>query len=226
MTAFEWQTLIYPRAMLPHVRKQLGARKLQLIACGLCRLIWEDLSPEWQSAVQAGERFAEGGDVGPEIAAPRPPAMPDDSPPLELQLQSYLVELVSAATEYGSAKNLERAVTYVRAYWEYRYRKRIDAEVCEVIREVAGNPFRVWTLNPSFLGGGLTTPDGQTLQRTDDVLTLANSIAESLDFGLLPILADAAEEMGLQDEELLAHLRQPGQHMRGCWALDLLRGRS
>jgi hypothetical protein len=42
---------------------------------------------------------------------------------------------------------------------------------------------------------------------------------------LLAILADAAEDAGLTDAELLGHLRSAGPHYRGCWPLDLLLGK-
>jgi hypothetical protein len=38
------------------------------------------------------------------------------------------------------------------------------------------------------------------------------------------VLADAMEEAGSDDAELLSHLRGASEHVRGCWALDLLRG--
>lgn len=41
---------------------------------------------------------------------------------------------------------------------------------------------------------------------------------------LLP-LSDALEEAGCANPELLAHLRSPGPHYRGCWALDLILGK-
>jgi hypothetical protein len=44
----------------------------------------------------------------------------------------------------------------------------------------------------------------------------------TLDNGRLAILADALEESGCTDAEVLAHLRGPGPHVRGCWALDAL----
>ena len=42
----------------------------------------------------------------------------------------------------------------------------------------------------------------------------------------LPILADALEEAGCTNAEFLNHCRGGGIHARGCWALDLLLGRS
>jgi hypothetical protein len=41
-------------------------------------------------------------------------------------------------------------------------------------------------------------------------------------FEALPILADALEEAGCRDADLLAHCRAPGPHARGCWLLDAL----
>jgi hypothetical protein len=43
-----------------------------------------------------------------------------------------------------------------------------------------------------------------------------------LDRGRLAVLADALTDAGCQDAELLEHLRGPGPHVRGCWAVDLL----
>jgi hypothetical protein len=43
-----------------------------------------------------------------------------------------------------------------------------------------------------------------------------------LDTKRLAILADALEEAGCTNEDVLAHLRGPGPHVRGCWVVDLL----
>ena len=49
--------------------------------------------------------------------------------------------------------------------------------------------------------------------------------AEDREFGRLPVLADALEEAGCTTEAILSHCRQPGEHVRGCWVVDLLTGR-
>jgi hypothetical protein len=36
------------------------------------------------------------------------------------------------------------------------------------------------------------------------------------------VLADAMEDAGVKDAEILDHLRGPGPHLRGCWVVDLL----
>jgi hypothetical protein len=54
------------------------------------------------------------------------------------------------------------------------------------------------------------------------VVKLARGIDQTQDWSRLPILADALEESGCANAELLAHCRSDGSHVRGCWAVDLL----
>jgi len=57
------------------------------------------------------------------------------------------------------------------------------------------------------------------------VAKLAAAINEGRRFADLPILADALEESGCADAAILAHCRGGGEHVRGCWVVDLLTGR-
>jgi ATP-dependent Clp protease ATP-binding subunit ClpA len=57
------------------------------------------------------------------------------------------------------------------------------------------------------------------------VATIARAIGEEYRWGDLPILADALEEAGCKDQELLNHCREPGDHGGGCWAVALLLGK-
>jgi hypothetical protein len=56
------------------------------------------------------------------------------------------------------------------------------------------------------------------------VASLAHAIQEERRFAELPVLADALEEVGCTDANLLAHFRDPGVHRERCCALDLLLG--
>jgi hypothetical protein len=84
-------------------------------------------------------------------------------------------------------------------------------EQCAVFREIIGNPFRRVTLDPSW--------------RTSTVLALAESIYADRAFDRLPILADALQDAGCENADLLDHCRGPGPHVRGCWAVDLVLGK-
>lgn len=80
-------------------------------------------------------------------------------------------------------------------------------------REIFGNPFR--------------PVSADSPRQTGVTLTLAGSIYENLDFGAMPILADALEEAGCEDAGVLEHCRDPkGVHVRGCWVVDLVLGKS
>jgi hypothetical protein len=68
--------------------------------------------------------------------------------------------------------------------------------------------------------------------RTPQLLALAQAAYEQrelpsgqLDASRLAVLADALEEAGCDQANLLAHLRGPGPHVRGCWVVDLLLGK-
>src|SRR5262245_21894182 len=61
--------------------------------------------------------------------------------------------------------------------------------------------------------------------RTDTAVSLARQMYELGDFSLMPILADALQDAGCDNDELLNHCRGPGPHVRGCWVVDLVRGK-
>jgi hypothetical protein len=84
--------------------------------------------------------------------------------------------------------------------------------ICDLIRCVVGNPFRpLLPISPAVLAW-----NGGTVRH------LAERIGAGRAFDRLPVLADALEEAGCTDAELLAHCRGPGPHQRGCHVLDLL----
>jgi hypothetical protein len=91
--------------------------------------------------------------------------------------------------------------------------QRIQAEQAALMRCIYGNPFR-------------PTPSIDAAWKMRTVATLAQSIYNDRAFDRLPILADALEEAGGRDAEILAHCRQPGPHARGCWVIDLLLGKT
>ena len=62
---------------------------------------------------------------------------------------------------------------------------------------------------------------------TPDVLMLARGIYDQHAFERMPILADALQDAGCDSDDLLNHLRDTSAtHVRGCWALDLVLGKS
>jgi hypothetical protein len=86
-----------------------------------------------------------------------------------------------------------------------------EAIQANFLREVICNPFHPVTINPAW--------------RTSNVTALAQSIYDDRAFDRLPILADALEDAGCDNADILNHCRQPGEHVRGCWVVDLVLGR-
>ncbi len=80
--------------------------------------------------------------------------------------------------------------------------------LAKCLREQLGNPFRPYRCEPEW--------------RTETVLALASAIEAEHAFDRMPILADALEEAGCDEQPMLDHLRGPGPHSRGCWVLDLI----
>jgi hypothetical protein len=81
---------------------------------------------------------------------------------------------------------------------------------CDLIREVFGNPFRTVDVSPWL---------------TSDVVALARGIYEEKAFDRMPILADALQDAGCDNVNVLDHCREPREHVRGCWVVDLLLGK-
>ena len=61
--------------------------------------------------------------------------------------------------------------------------------------------------------------------RNQTIVKLAQAIYEECAFDRLPVLADALEDADCTNNEILAHCRQPCEHVRGCWLIDSILGK-
>ena len=83
---------------------------------------------------------------------------------------------------------------------------------CDLIRDIVGNPFRPVAFDPAW--------------RTSTAVALARQVYDSRDFGAMPILADAHQDAGCTNDDILNHCRDAKQvHVRGCWVVDLVLGK-
>ncbi|MGF1581769.1 MAG: hypothetical protein ACFCD0_20760 [Gemmataceae bacterium] len=81
----------------------------------------------------------------------------------------------------------------------------------DFVREIWPNPCRRYATKAHWL--------------TDDVTRIASTMYEQKNFSDMPILADALEEAGCNDQNILDHCREDRAHVRGCWVVDLLLGK-
>jgi hypothetical protein len=99
--------------------------------------------------------------------------------------------------------------------------KRAKKDQLVLIRDVFGNPFRSVTISPAVLAWN----DSTVVRLAQAAYEARQLPAGTLDDGGLAVLADALDESGCTDTDILGHLRGPGPHVRGCWVVDLLLGK-
>jgi hypothetical protein len=200
--ADEWLACTDPLVMLGKLGDRASDRKLRLFACAGCRRLWWLLRDQRsRTAVEVSERYADGL-AGPEDLAAAAGDATQAADEAERARAPGWNAARSAAMTAGGARAAADWVARMAAF---------DADL---LRDIFGNPFRpvagerAW---PEWAGG--------TAAR------LARAIYEERRFGDLPVLADALEETGCTDGEILGHLRGPGPHARGCWVVDLILSR-
>lgn len=57
------------------------------------------------------------------------------------------------------------------------------------------------------------------------LVSMAQQMYEGGDLSAMPMLADALEEAGCTNPDILNHCRSGGEHVRGCWVVDLVLGK-
>jgi hypothetical protein len=85
---------------------------------------------------------------------------------------------------------------------------------CTLLRDIIHIPFQAVTFDPKLL----KWHDGT-------ITKMAQAIYDERNFDGLPVLADALEEAGCTDAEILGHCQDPGPHVRGCWVVDMILGK-
>jgi hypothetical protein len=201
MTEAEWLASSAPLEMVRYLARPANDRKLRLFACASCRRIWPFIRDERsRQAVECAERYADGQASPEELRTMAAVAQQVAAVAERTVIPGWNAALTAAAAAQGATAAAERAAA-----------KAGDAEM---VRDVFGNPFRPVQINPAWL----TWQDGT-------VVRLARAAYDNRCFDHLPILADALEEAGCDDEAVLRHCREPGQHARGCWVVDLLLGK-
>jgi hypothetical protein len=120
----------------------------------------------------------------------------------------------------GQEANWRSHVTAVWADAEDTAQANERAAQAALLRDIFGNPFGA---KPRIDPGWLSW-NGGTVARLAAAAYDHRALPEgTLDAGRLGVLADALEESGCHDQEVLGHLReQRAVHVRGCWVLDLL----
>jgi hypothetical protein len=217
--AMKWATSDDPGWMLEQVRDRASDRKLRLFAVACLRQVWDLLLLDaTRHAVEVAERLAEGLATGGEILqagwAAREAYLVEDA---EVAAGVALADL-AACQALAPAYDAATAAVNI-ALWDEAAAATgvVVPSTCgrvtraDLLRDVVGNPFVRCRVDPRWIAwnGG-------------SVRKLAQVIYDERRFEDLPILADALEEAGCDNGDILSHCRGPGPHVRGCWVVDLL----
>jgi hypothetical protein len=220
----DWLACAEPEPMLGFLRAKASDRKVRLFACTCCRRIWRFLPEPSKNAVETNELFADGAKSFSEwsevmlssreaednanIAAAQfllPHSHSAGATAVNLLFEGQ--DAVAVSTEAANAIALD---SYPQDARNARYQERVSQ--CSILRDIFGNPFRPVTADSAW--------------RTPTVVALAQAIYAERSFDRMPILADALEDAGCTNQDILSHCRSGGEHVRGCWVIDLLTGRA
>jgi hypothetical protein len=89
--------------------------------------------------------------------------------------------------------------------------QREEAVQCEIARDVLGYPEFTVKFDRNW---GTTT-----------AVAIVREMYSSRDFSAMPILADALQDAGCDEPEILEHCRAEKPHVRGCWVCEEIVGK-
>ena len=213
MTEAEWLACTDPVLMLWFLRSK-SDRKTRLCAAACCRLVSHLLiDRRSRETITLAERLADD-------SGNRKEARLADR--LGLRGLRWVVTLGEKYERAGRAVRILAAldryntVGHVIQYAEEAVRAEnlattILPRAAGIVRDLFGNPF---------------APIAVPVRLTATAYSLAQSIYIDRAFDRLPILGDALEDAGCTNRDILDHCRQPGEHVRGCWVVDLVLGKS
>jgi hypothetical protein len=210
MTEKEWLQATDPRPMLEFLQGKASDRKFRLLAVACWRRVSHPLADkEHREAVEIGEQFADG--------------LVSDS------TRQAFHEVVARMKEQAVAENdFEWAAwetfteipvsTSIHPTWltVHNPTPQESRDMCRLLRDVFGPlPFRPISIDPTWL----TWHNGL-------LVSMAQQMYDSRDFSDMTELADGLEEAGCKDRDILGHCRSVIRHVRGCWLVDLVLGKS
>jgi hypothetical protein len=232
MTEAEWSKCRELEPMLESLIGRASKRKCLLFQVGCCRRIWHLLTDDRsRRAVEVAEEYADGHATAGQLrtagnkaenvnwaAWERFNAAKKDKRPL--LREALAARAAMAVTRMGKytrqsitgASGVGITVAQAAAQGVPAQRAEFAAQT-DLLRCIFGPlSTRPVTLDPSWL--------------TSTVTALAQAIYADRAFDRLPILADALEDADCTNQDILSHCRSGGEHVRGCWVVDLLLGRN
>jgi hypothetical protein len=239
--------------MLQLLGRRASDRKLRLFAVACVRGIWHLLSEEASRTFQKkAEQFAVSLTVSGDVfAASRKFVEVVERYGEGLVNDDELMDAYGAACEvawnandYIGTDALETWVACVAAKTAYIDVHHIDSpghpisaidqfdihlRIMEALAKVPGGTSEAESIAQAALlrciFGMVPFRAVPIVHSSSTVTAVAQTIYDDRAFDRLPILADALEDAGCTNQDILAHCRRGDEHVRGCWVVDLLLGK-
>lgn len=209
MTEEEWLTSGDTSPMLNFLKEKTSNRKMRLLTCAFCSHIKgaADIA-FFHTAFDIAESFADGQVKWEQVSelATQINCFSRHTDFLQQAAAVLPVYLLNENVRYAAWGSATHAWNHAPAV-----RHKIVASNVAYMHDIVGNPFRPVNTDAAWL--------------TSTVLPLARQIYASRDFTTMPILADALQDAGCENADVLSHCRGEGPHVRGCWVVDLLLGK-
>lgn len=229
MTEAEWNACTDPQPMLEFLRATSSHRRLRLFGVACCWRVWHLLGDaRSRSAIEIAEKYADSRAEASELQGAFSEAHGAYTESDDATVTGFATQVAAHIVEesaWSGAASACEAAAHVRAYEMESpgvspVASGVRTDLLQVetarqsilLRDIFGPlPFRPVTLDPSWLAWSNGT-----------VPNLAQAIYDERAFDRLPILADALEDAGCHNADVLGHCRGPRPHVRGCWVVDLL----
>jgi hypothetical protein len=208
MTEAEWLTANPPQLLWflkerhPGKRRLAFNRKARLFGCACCRRVWHLLGDKDRGKVEVAERYADGLVARRDWEEARKGRV---VPPWALDPSARAAAAASSVLHREAHRAAVEAVG-----WSGNLPGK-PAQT-HLLRDIFDNPFRPVEFSSDW--------------RTDTAMSLAKQMYDSREFGAMPILADALQDAGCDNEAVLDHCRGTGPHVRGCWVIDFVLGKA
>jgi hypothetical protein len=218
----EWQEATDPERMLNILKKNASNRKLILLMCGYAKRVVQFVPETVREVGEYVEKYADGlvpddEEVHEKHDSLMRAAVNDPAPHATYavvdSLRQGCFDMIGQALWIGEC--VEWGVMEGKGLESYHTAavKIEEATIqASLVRDIFGNPFRPVALDPRW--------------QTETVVLLAQGIYADKAFDRIPILADALEDAGCDNADILNHCRGEGPHVRGCWVVDLVLGKS
>jgi hypothetical protein len=210
----------------PYNRRSSGDlpdRIHRLLACGLCRRVpalADD--PDLLRAVETAEAFADGRATADDLGQARDRARAlarAQSTQTDTHWLAWAVYMTAALEVPSPSEGRPWTLNPFTA-------GNVSMRVCTVLGLDLMAERYAGTVYPPLFDDVEPRPRCLSPEwRTDTAVLLARAMYESRDFGAMPILADALQDAGCDNADILDHCRGPGPHIRGCWVVDLVLGK-